>query len=110
MKKIIKDNYRVIVEPTRSFRSFYSKREWREEQNERVCESIVEELKRHVDEVGSTEIVFDTEEICEFCNREWEVYDEDGEEDGVIFYKDTPVCCTEAVTEHLMQREKEEIK
>ena len=105
MKKIIKENYRIIIEPNRSL---YLRGLAREEDAERTCESIIEDIKRHVDEVESTEIIYDTEEICEFCNREWEVYDEDGEEDGVIFYKDTPVCCTEAVTEHLAQREKEE--
>lgn len=35
------------------------------------CNDIAEQVRRHVDEVGSVDVEFDTQDVCEHCGREW---------------------------------------
>ena len=94
MKTTLKENYRVIVEP---HYSLYLRGEEREDDARSTCESIVDEIKRHVDDIQSVDIIFDESEICEFCQTEWEVYDQDFPEDDII--KGLPACCRKAQDE-----------
>ena len=103
MKKIIKENYRVIIEP---HYALYLRGEELEEDARRTCESIVEDIKRHVDEVGRVDIENDSREICEFCLREWDVYEKDDLEDGIV--AGLPGCCNKAQEEFYAQKEKDE--
>jgi hypothetical protein len=97
MVKKTYENHRVVVEP-RSLGDFgfgsisdYSICPDPEERNARykeICEEIKSDIKRHVDQVGSVYVDFDTVLSCSFCNCEWET-DANGE----------PLCCDEAVDE-----------
>lgn len=80
MKKTINKNYRVEVYPV-----YYS-------ENHKHCVATLKEIEkdiiRHVDGFDNTDIEWDTKEVCEFCEYEWEI-DEDG----------LPMCCQKAVKE-----------
>ena len=94
MKITLKENYRVVVEPNRSYWTRGDLKEL-EEEKRNTCESIVDDIKRHVDDVNSVEVIFDESEICEFCQTEWEVWEEEEFEDGG-YIKGEPVCCNKA--------------
>ncbi len=94
MKKTLIKNYRVVIEPNYSL---YLRDEEREEDARRTCESIIEDIKRHVDDVDSVELDYEENEICEFCKEEWEVYDRDFPVDGI--QKGLPACCEKAQQE-----------
>lgn len=103
MAKVIKkSNFRIIVEPKRlgdygSIRtsdSFLRKPEQIEKDYQRRCDDMVDQIKRHVDEVGDAYVDFDTESVCGHCGREWEI-DETGE----------PVCCEDAIAEYKQSKE-----
>lgn len=100
MKKIIKENYHVVVEPNYSL---YLRDEEREEDARITCESIAEEIKRHVDDVNSIETVCDEREICEFCETNWDAYEKDDSENGIV--AGLPGCCNKAQEEFYEQRE-----
>jgi len=72
MKIEKKSNYRVIVEPRRigqyGFASIsdYAIEPDEDKRNERYrkeCEQIVDNIKRHIDDVGAVYIDYDTEEV-----------------------------------------------
>lgn len=97
MKIIRKSNFRVIVEPKglgdfgsiRVSDNFWgNKPEQIEKDYIARCEEIKDQIKRHVDNVRSVEIDYDTQEICSHCGYEWEL-----DEDGV------PTCCNKAIEE-----------
>lgn len=100
-----KSNFRVIVEPKGlgdyggirvSDSMFHKTQQDREKAYERRCKEIIDQIKRHVDEVGRMEIDYDTEETCSHCKLTWEL-----DENGV------PVCCDKAIEEHeATQKEK----
>lgn len=99
MAKIIrKSNFRVVVEPKRlgdfgmikiSDDHFGQTPDRIEKDYMARCKEIVDQIKRHVDEVDRIDIDFDTEEFCSHCNYGWEL-DEN----------DVPLCCDEAIAEH----------
>jgi hypothetical protein len=97
MAKVIKkSNFRVIVEPkrlgdygaVRTSDNFLRKPEQIEKDYQRRCDEIAEEIKRHVDNVGSVEVECDAEDICSHCGQEWEA-------DGI----GCPTCCEKAEQE-----------
>lgn len=90
MKKTIKDNYRVVVKPIQAYGSHPVV-------DESYCMSIAEQIKRHIDSVGSIELVHDTEDVCSFCNDTWEIWEGETEPDG--YDQGSPVCCLEAMHE-----------
>lgn len=70
MKKIEKSDYRVVVYPKGPY--------WMNRGAEKIaaaqksdCEAMVEQIKRHVDEVGSVMVECDTKVCCSFCGTEW---------------------------------------
>lgn len=89
MSKItVKTNFRVVVEPsTRYFAGLGIQRDEKSVLQERDCEGIVEQIKRHVDDVKDAYVEYDTEMRCSYCGYEWE------EENGI------PQCCTKAQVE-----------
>ena len=72
-KKTIREDFRIRVDA-----DAYS-----EEQGgdylERTLNGMITDIKRHVDGVGWIGIVWDSRDVCEFCNRNWEVSEEPGE-------------------------------
>jgi hypothetical protein len=96
MKIIKKSNFRVVVEPRRlgdygnikiSDNALYTEQR-AEKEYQRRCDEIVEQIKRHVDDVASAEVDYDAEAVCSHCGRAWE-QDETGK----------PQCCTKAEKE-----------
>lgn len=105
MKTIKKSNFRVIIEPQRlgdlgavvtSDEFFYTEEQIPELYEDR-CKEMIEQIKRHVDNVGYVYIDCEKEEICSLCGYTWEQ-----DENGI------PMCCDDAVKEmQLMQLENE---
>jgi len=65
-KVIEKTNFRVEVEIAHN--------PWHEPEDEEIIrdlKEIVEGIKRHVDNVGSVVLAYDTEQTCEFCCNPW---------------------------------------
>lgn len=86
-------NYRVVVEPKRlgnlGFLTVSDERiepdpEKREQEYKSRCESIIDQIKRHVDSVGWVGLVWDAETRCSYCGHV-----EDGD----------PDCCNRAIAE-----------
>jgi len=97
MKKVKAENFRVVVEPrglgdfgyVRTSDSFaYPKQKDQEKEYRNRCDDIIEQIKRHVDNIRCVEMLFDSEYICEHCGCIWGE-DENGE----------PVCCGKAQEE-----------
>lgn len=90
MKLTQKSNFRVEIIPTGQEGMFITRTPERiESLYKEVCKKIVEQVKRHVDNVGSVGMAWDTTHICSHCGWEWEI-----DESGV------PTCCQEAIDEH----------
>jgi len=80
-KKIVgHENFRVIVEPCRlgdfgvvsvSDSLLFPDEAVRSQQYQERCNEIVNQIKRHVDAVGSIRIESDARLVCEFCGAEW---------------------------------------
>ena len=99
MKKIIKENYRVVVEP--DVHSWLLKPKGKSDE-ELCAEHLLEEVKRHIDSRHAF-VLYDTKEICEFCETNWDVYQEDEPEDDIV--AGLPGCCNKAQEEFYEQRE-----
>lgn len=82
MRIEIRENYRVEVTPDLWG---YNKTE---DQAKAVCGEIAVSIRRHVDNVDSVAVNWDTRTVCSHCGRDWEEY-----EDGC------PCCCDEAQDE-----------
>jgi rubrerythrin len=92
MKKIIKSNPKIVVEiKTRIYGIELSK-----ETQKHDLMQAKEQIKRHVDNVEDVRIEYDTDEVCSFCNYNWEVSEDDSDPD---FPKGCPVCCQDAIDE-----------
>jgi len=92
MKKTVRDNYRVVVEPRDpgNYGAFYIGGTTRPEaQTVSLCEEIKDQIKRHIDDVESISIECDTSDVCGFCGYDWEVDEVDG----------CPLCCQLAIEE-----------
>jgi hypothetical protein len=111
MKKTTKSNFRVVVGPRRlgdygfcsmsdrlihgddveKINSLYKER----------CEEIVDQIRRHVDNVGDASVEYDTNVVCSHCGRDW---DESPDDTDPYFPKGSPYCCDAAITEwkHLL--------
>ena len=96
MKITKRDNFRVVVEPrglghlgwVRTSDSFlYPDEMERGKEYAARCEDICNDITRHVDNVGRVYVESDSQEVCSFCGRDWELDDDDG----------LPTCCNEAV-------------
>lgn len=83
MKEKTKENFRVEVEP--ALRYLINPKE---EYVMNICNSIKNQVLRHVDEVGCVRVVWDTLSTCEHCGYGWEI-DKEG----------MPVCCIKAIDE-----------
>jgi protein-arginine kinase activator protein McsA len=80
MKKTYRENYRVVVEP-RGLGDFGSVRmsdSFIERDQEKLqkrykarCESIVEDIKRHVDDVSHAYVESDEAAVCSHCGSTW---------------------------------------
>ena len=106
MKITKKTNFRVVIEPRRlgdyGFAKVSDSFTGRSEEQiakdyQERCEEIVEQTKRHVDNVGWIGVEFDSEEICSHCRNTWDVSADDSDPE---YPKGTPLCCGKAIEEH----------
>jgi len=106
MKKTIRENFRIIVEPRSlgdygyvrtSDRLFYPDEEKRAKEYRNRCEDIEEQIKRHVDNVEYVRIECDEKVVCTYCGWGWEIDLETGQ----------PSCCEEAIAEFEKLKEQE---
>jgi len=106
MKTTKKSNFRVVIEPRRlgdyGFASM-SDRLIHGDDEQKInrlyqerCEEIVNDIKRHVDNVKHASVEYDTNEVCSHCDREWEESQDDSDPD---FPKGCPYCCNAAMEE-----------
>lgn len=73
-KKLNRTDFRVVVYPRRP--GNYG---WvhiggvtrSEKESENLCESIKQDIRRHVDDIQNIEINWDSEKVCEFCGSTW---------------------------------------
>jgi len=64
-RKNLRNNYRVEITPrTTAFGIVVG-------DEKDACEKIVEQVRRHVDDVASVYVVSDDASVCEFCGRRW---------------------------------------
>lgn len=90
-KKLIHDNWHVIVTPKRIGDlviasvpdSWWTEKE-QEQHLQDSCKQFVQDIRRHVENVGSVYIDHDIHEVCEFCGSNWADY---------------PECCQKALEE-----------
>jgi len=66
MKETVVTEYFVRVEPY-----VYTKKDGQVEAERRECESIILEIKRHVDDVRTAELCCEEENLCSFCGYNW---------------------------------------
>ena len=92
MKLIEKSNYRIVVEPKTHIYGI----KLTEQTAMSDLKSMEEQIKRHVDNVSSVSIEYDTNIYCSHCNRRWEVSEDNNDED---FPEGSPVCCNKAFDE-----------
>lgn len=92
-KKAEKRNIRVEVYPKVCKPSFASN-DYIEGEELAACQSIAENIKRHVDDIANIGIHYETVEYCEFCGTEWDADEKTGE----------PLCCTKAMEERAEQQ------
>lgn len=106
MKTRKQSNFRVVVEPRRlgdyGFCSM-SDRLIHGDDEKKInslykdrCEEIVDQIKRHVDNVKYASVECDTTEICSHCGRDWDESQNDTDPD---FPKGCPYCCEAAIEE-----------
>jgi hypothetical protein len=105
LKPVVKhSNFRVVIEPRglgdygfacMSPRLIYGdgpEAEKRMEQEIRDrCQSIIDDVKRHVDGVGYVSMEHDTQEFCPFCGWNWDSACDENSEPG---------CCQAAIDAH----------
>jgi hypothetical protein len=63
-----KTNYSVSIEPRKPW--IYDETNLDEQMKAR-CEDIVQQIKRHIDDVAWAGVVYETENTCSFCGRVW---------------------------------------
>lgn len=105
MKITKKSNFKVVIEPRRLgdygyvsvSDGFFGRSEERIAKDyEERCEEIIDQVKRHVDNVGWIGIECDSKEVCSHCGCNWDVLDNDSDPE---YPKGTPLCCNRAVEE-----------
>jgi hypothetical protein len=108
MKITRKENFRVVIYPKslgdyggiKLPDSHFRNNEQIQKDYETRCKEIAEQAKRHVDNIHSVDVEYDTVTKCSHCNLNWEVSEDDFDSD---FPKGTPVCCNKAIEEHKKQ-------
>ncbi len=93
MKITMRDNYRVVIRPAESSRRPVGRTNEEEEHYHKhiaaECKQILDDVIRHVDNVETVDIEWDSTDRCNFCERIWEA-DERLRE---------PFCCDAAIEE-----------
>lgn len=82
-KKVV-EGYHVKVEPYIGY-SRYDVAEAKQ-----ICQSIIDQIKRHVDDVNYTELVEESHLECEFCGYKWSE-DPDSPHNGGCCGKDADI-------------------
>lgn len=101
MSKVIKkSNFRVIIEPrrlgdygsVRTSDSFMRNESQIEKDYQRRCDEMVDQIKRHVDNVDNAYVDWDAEITCSHCGSDW-------------IGAGGPNCCEEAIAEYNQSKE-----
>jgi len=109
-------NWRVVVEPrglgnfgiaSISDYAIEPDEEKREARYKAMCEDIMEQIKRHIDDVGNVYLDCDTEEVCSYCRRTWEVNEDPNDPDAEL---GQPLCCHKAIEEWRANKCQSDIK
>lgn len=91
--KRVKNDIRVEVEPRHPGNFGWvsiSGCERSEAETISICESIVQDIKRHVDDIQDARVVYHTELVCEHCDSIW-TEGEDSPHNGGCCFKDCEV-------------------
>lgn len=107
MKKTIRDNFRVVIEP-RSLGNYGfvsisdsmacgGDPDRIEKEYMQRCREIEDGIRRHVDDVGYVSIEFDETEVCSHCGGEMDLWPDDQPDDD--FLPGEPCCCRKASEE-----------
>lgn len=84
--KIVRDNYRIVVEAVEDRRIRHETDPHRKKLAQ--LEGIKREIVRHVDDIDGIAVLFDSQAVCAYCEHLWAwAVDDDG----------NPACCDEAV-------------
>ena len=92
MKRTMISNYRVIIDP-QIWKSYCEKGSQDDRWNRATCQGIIQDIERHVDDVGYVEYDYDEYSECSFCGSEWEE-----DEEGI------PMCCQQAKDQMLADK------
>ncbi|MDP5310409.1 hypothetical protein [Streptomyces poriferorum] len=115
MKQTNRDDFRVVITPRRlgdfgwmSMSDRMASSDPERDIRER-CEEIAAEVKRHVDNVGSVEVLFTETHTCSHCGYVWEVLTADEAANPANCQDEhsvegEPVCCDAAIAEFRTQR------
>lgn len=115
MKNTAREDYRIVITPRRlgdlgwmSISDRMASTDIERDTRER-CEEMAEQVKRHVDNVGSVEVQFTEVHTCSHCFLAWEELT--AEEAANTFTRidehsveGEPVCCDKAIAEFRTER------
>lgn len=115
MKKTTREDFRIVITPRRlgdlgwmSISDRMASDDIERDTRER-CEEIAEQVKRHVDNVGTVEVQFTEVHTCSHCFLTWEELTA-GEAANTFTRIDEhsvegePVCCDKAIAEFRTER------
>ena len=98
MKKVLHNNYRVVITPRQpgdyGFVSMsprlagYDTPEKIAQHEKDTCDQIYADVKRHIDNVGYVSVEHDVVEYCSYCKCLWD-----------SSTTEAPFCCEEAIDE-----------
>ncbi|WP_097933331.1 MULTISPECIES: hypothetical protein [unclassified Streptomyces] len=115
MKKTTREDFRIVITPRRlgdlgwmSISDRMASDNIERDTRER-CEEIAEQVKRHVDNVGSVEVQFTEVHTCSHCSLTWEVLTAEEAADlrncqDEHSVEGEPVCCDKAIDEFRTER------
>jgi len=85
MKVIKRNNFRVVIDPELWYKEGHQRYET---DAIKICNDIIDQVKRHCDDIRNIGFESDINEVCSHCGYTWEV-DESG----------LPQCCNKAQEE-----------
>lgn len=68
-----------------------------------AARSIIQDIKRHVDDCDNIEYELKVCEYCSFCDREWQTFTEEDEKVDPEYIAGMPTCCEKAQEEWMEQ-------
>ncbi|RLV66299.1 hypothetical protein STAN_1820 [Streptomyces sp. CBMAI 2042] len=115
MKNTAREDYRIVITPRRlgdlgwmSISDRMASSDIERDTRER-CEEMAEQVKRHVDNVGSVEVQFTEVHTCSHCFLTWEELTAEEAANPSTWIDEhsvegEPVCCDKAIAEFRTER------